>query len=202
MRKILCHCEQEFTANLPTRVDLDVNPELIQSIKDGTFLLCVCPACNARLKLDLETEILWPSKKSTLLLIPELERLPFLAGNKKVHKDHEIVIGYPELADRVTVLSCGLEPLAIEAIKHHICVKAKAENPDHKPVLFFETKNDNTLIFHMHGIKDGEIALVRIPLTLYTTIVSQSREQPEDELFQLLRNKNYLSYQNILIDGE
>ncbi len=202
MRKITCHCEQTFSVDLPETVNLDEKPDIIKDIADGSFLTCICPACEAELHTDLETDILWPSKKTKLRLIPELERFSFMSGKKKIPKDFQIVIGYPELADRIAVLQDNLDPLSIEALKYHLLEKAAEMSPEGEPSVYFEKLTDSgDLEFHMHGIKNGEVAVSIIPYGLYEKIKTMAETQPENELFSALKNGPYVSVQNVFSEN-
>ena len=141
MRKLTCHCEQTFNVDLPEIENIDENKETLADIASGSFLTCVCPTCNAVLHTDLRTRLEWPSKKRTIELIPEIDRLSLLSGAIAVEGATDIVIGYPELSDRMAVLASDLEPLVIEAVKYHLAVKARETGIDLKPVILFEKKN-------------------------------------------------------------
>lgn len=201
MRKLTCHCEQVFNVDFPETVNLDEDSGIIGKIADGSFLSCVCPTCNAVLHTDLRTRLDWPSKKTSIVLIPEIDRLSYLSGAESADKDAEVVIGYPELADRIAVLSAGLEPLVVEAIKYHLSVKAREAGTDLKPLVFFEKKTDSgDLEFHIHGIKKDEVAVMTVPFRVYETIGKEAASDPEGELFTSLKNGAYTSVQNILIE--
>jgi len=201
MRKLTCHCEQVFNVDLPEIVNLDTDKAIIKQIADGSFLTCVCPTCETVLHTDLQTRLEWPSKKTTLTLIPEIDRINFLSGMIPTEKDTEILIGFAELADRVAVLEADLSPLAIESLKYHLAIKARKSGTDIKPVIYFEKRTDNNeLEFHIHGLKKDEVAITRVPLQVYETIYQDTLKDPENELFTSLRNGAYLSVQNILIE--
>jgi len=201
MRKLTCHCEQVFNVDLSEVVNLDSDKNIIKQISDGSFLTCVCPTCETVLHTDLMTRLEWPSKKITLTLIPEIDRINYLSGMIPTESDTEILIGYAELADRVAVLEADLSPLAIEALKYHLAIKARKSGTDIKPVILFEKRTDNNeLEFHIHGLKKDEVAITRVPLQVYETIYKDTLGESDNELFSSLRNGAYLSVQNILIE--
>lgn len=203
MRKLTCHCDQTFNVDLPETVDLDERKELVGSIADGSFLSCVCPRCNAVLHTDVRTLLKWQSKRVSIDLIPETDRIPFLSGSVPGAPGAEVVIGYPELADRVAVIDAGLDPLVIEAVKYHLSAKAKESSADARPLVFFEKKNAaGDLEFHIHGLKKDEIAITTVPYRVYETIAKDAAEHPDEEIFASLRNGAYLSVQNILIEDD
>jgi len=201
MRKITCHCEQVFSVDIPDVVNLDTSEGTIEKIENGSFLACVCPACNSTLHTDLRTRFEWPSKKSNLVLIPEIERLAFMSGNLETETDAQTVIGFAELSDRISVLKENLEPLAVEAVKYHLAVKANTESPEARLTILFEKKcADGDLEFHLHGLKAGEVAVTVIPMRIYDSIIRDIAAHPDVEPYASLRNGTYLSVRNILIE--
>jgi hypothetical protein len=203
MRTLTCHCEQIFKVDLAELVNLDSTPDVIGQIADGSFLTCVCPTCGAELHTDLKTRIDWPSKKTSILLIPEIDRLAWLSGALETDKDVQITIGYAELADRIAVLAAGLTPLAVEAIKYHLAVKARDASPDVRPVILFDKLLDSgDLEFHIHGLKQNEVALTVIPQSLYRSILDDAMTHPENEPYASLTNGAYVSVQNILLEDD
>ncbi len=203
MRKLTCHCEQVFNVDLPESVDLDANPETIANIANGSFLSCVCPACNSVLHTDLKTKVEWPSKNTTLTLIPEIDRLTFLSGSLKEIGGTTAVIGYAELADRVAVISNALDPVAIEALKYHLAVKAAETAKSAKTSIYFERKTESgDIVFHIHGLKENEVAVMTVPVDVYRSVLADIKANPADDTYAALSRGDYLSYQNILIEGQ
>jgi len=201
VRKITCPCDQVFSVDIPETVNLDSSEETIARIENGSFLSCVCPSCNSVLHTDLRTRFEWPSKKTNILLIPEMERIAFLSGNLETDPDAETVIGFAELADRVSALKDGLEPLAVEAVKYHLATKARSTSPSSQLTILYERKRENgDLEFHIHGLKTDEVAVTVIPPRVYDGIVKDIGEHPDGEPYASLRNGSYLSIQNILIE--
>jgi hypothetical protein len=201
MRKLTCHCEQVFNVDLPEIVNLDEHPETINDIANGSFLTCVCPTCNSELHTDLKTRLEWPSKKTNIVLIPEIDRFAYISGTLPPEENAEVVIGYAELADRVAVRAANLDPLAIETIKYHLATKAGETNPDaHVTILFDKKKDDGSLEFHLHGLRANEVAVSVIPLSLYAAILDDSRKNADNDPYAALKNGAYLSVKNILIE--
>ncbi|ULQ59960.1 CpXC domain-containing protein [Brucepastera parasyntrophica] len=202
MRKITCLCEQTFNADLPETVNIDENPELVTDIQQGVFLTCICPSCNADVRTELKTRINWPSKNVSIVLLPETDRFSFLSGKISPEQpDDEIVIGYPEMADRVAVYSASLEPMAVEAVKVHLATKAKESAPDADITIMFESLRDNKdLEFHIHGLKSGEVAVTLVPFNVYETILNEIHDNPASS-YNELKNGQYVSVNNILIEG-
>lgn len=201
MRKITCHCEQEFNVDIPETVDLDKSPSILSDVATGAFLACICPACNAELHLDLRTTFEWPSKRVVVTLIPELERLSLLSGAVKPRSGETFVVGYAELADRLAVISAGLEPFAVEMLKVRLLERARETNPANTPTLYFERASETgDLVFHAHGVRDGEVAVTTVPRRIYDAILAEYRSNPKGEDFTALANGSYVSVRNVLVE--
>lgn len=203
MRKITCHCEQEFTVDFPEVVNLDDKPELIAAIQNGVFLSCICPACKTELNTELPTRIEWPSKNLNLDFVPEIERFSWFAAQHKTENSLQTVIGYPELADRISVLASNLEPAAVEAIKFYLLASSREAKALQKISFVFEKITESgELEFHIHGLKENEIAVSRIQRHVYDSVLEKYRKAPNEDPFPSLFFGSYLSVQNVLIEDE
>lgn len=201
MRTLTCHCEQTFNVDIPETVNLDNTPEVIASIADGSFLTCVCPRCNATLQTDLKTRFDWPSRKVSIVLIPEIDRFAYLSGMIPHEADAQAVIGYAELADRVAVIAAELDPVAVEAIKYHLLVKSREVAGDSKATIVFEKVDEGgNLEFRIHGIREGEIAVSKMPRSIYDTIKADLSADPDKDPYPQITNGSYISVKNILIE--
>jgi hypothetical protein len=206
-QKIPCFCENAFSVDVPDEIDLDARPEYINEIMDGTFMNFICPSCGKKHKPEFPITINWPERKLRIEALPELERGEFYRRRKKAGKKSEpkepppleTVIGYPELADRIAVIRDGLEPAAVEALKYYLLVKAEEslKDEDREISIWYQGKTDS-LEFHIHGIREGEVAVMRIPLALYEKTLDDYKKRPRGEIFASLRTGSYLSVQNML----
>ncbi len=201
MRKITCPCEQVFKAEIPETVNLDNDKDALDKIIKGTILSCICPSCNAELNLDLPLTVSWPSRRTTIHMVPEIERLSLISGKTAMKKNTEYVVGYAELVDRVSVLRDNLEPVVVESIKLRLLEKARESVTSDRPVILYEKNTpDNDLEFHIHGLRENEVAVTRIPRHLYDSVLEHYQSNPEQEDYTALRNGGYLSVRNILLE--
>ena len=217
MQKITCKCDCSFDVEYEKVIDLDVRPALTEEIKKGAFLSFTCPSCRSKVNVELETEFVWKSKKTTLLFVSEKKRmecLAFCAGavrinaenNEKVKteflkKGQTPVIGYPELADRIAVLDSGLDPEIIEAVKFFLLDNGKDIKGKRIQILF-EKLEGESIEFHMHGLREKEVAVMRVPLHLYHSVEADRKAGKQKEVFQALWLGPYLSYKNIHAEGD
>jgi hypothetical protein len=113
----------------------------------------------------------------------------------------ETVIGYPELLDRIAVFRDGLDSTAVEAVKYFLLLKAEDSRLEHPPGaempgreapvppgrgelrVWYRGKRPagdsggagEILEFHLEGLREGELAVSRIPLSLYEKTLEESR---------------------------
>lgn len=204
-RKIPCFCDNTFTVEVPEEIDLDLRPQYIDEIMDGSFMIFTCASCGKKHKPEFPITVLWPSHAIRFEVLPELERGEFYRRKKdppfsvKPPIDKaETIIGYPELADRIAVLRDGLEPSVIEALKYFILLKADEAYPEEEISIWYQSRGADSLEFHLHGLKQDEVAVTRIPLALYEKTLEDYRRHPKGEPFASLRFRSYLSVQNMM----
>jgi len=212
-RKITCPCDKVFEVEVPEEINLDTDPVYIDEIKNGSFFNFSCPACGKKHKPEFPLSILWPSKKLCFEVLPELERSEFYKRGKKTEQKgsdgtgtFETIIGYPEMADRLTVIHDGFEPAPVEAIKYYLQLKAEEQYPDEEIEIWYFgfSKGGDALgieaflEFHIHGIKENEVAVMKVPISLYEKTLYDYKDNPKKEIFRLLRVKTYLSVKNTM----
>jgi hypothetical protein len=211
-RKVPCPCDKVFEVEVPEEINLDTDPFYMDEIKDGSFFNFSCPACGKKHKPEFPLSILWPSKKLRFEVLPELERGEFYRRKKSAEQkgsdDVETIIGYPEMADRLSVIHDGFESAPVEAIKYYLLLKAEEQYPDEEIEIWyfgFSKGGDalgieDFLEFHIHGIKENEVAVMKVPLSLYEKTLFDYKSNPKKEIFRVLRVKTYLSVKNTTRD--
>jgi hypothetical protein len=201
-QKIPCFCDNTFTVDVPEKIDLDANSEYIDQIINGTFLNFTCPGCGKKHKPEFAITIAWPVKKIRFEVFPELDRGEFYRRKKETPDKgplvKETIIGYPELSDRIMVYRDGLEPAAVEAVKYFLYLKAEESYPDSELEIWYISSSMEVLEFHIHGIKQDEIAVMKIPFSLYKKTLDDYKKHPKDEMFSALRVRTYLSVKNTM----
>ena len=207
-RKIPCFCDNTFEVEIPEEINLDADPQFIEDILAGNFMNFTCGSCGKRHKPEFPLTVNWPSKNLIMEVLPELERGAFY--RRKPKKDNapssqaapaaqmETVISYPEMAERIAMIRDGFVAEAVEAIKYYLFVKADEAYPEEDINVWYNAKKDNNLEFHIHGIKDNEVAVTQVPLSLYEKTLSDFKANPKEEPFPSLRTKSYCSIQNML----
>jgi hypothetical protein len=196
MRTITCSCDSTFEADLPESINLDAQPEQKDALAAGAFMTVACPNCGRTLKPEFLIHVSWPSRGLDILAVPELDRvdIPELASKEGVS---DAVAGYAELADRVSVAAAGLDPTTIEALKYYLLLRASEADPDAEVSAWFHSVGTDFLEFHLHGLRPGEVAVSRIPRSLYERTLAEGKAHPDKEPFRSLRKGCHLSVQNL-----
>ncbi|MFA6508807.1 MAG: CpXC domain-containing protein [Treponemataceae bacterium] len=201
MRTIVCSCDASFDADLPDSIDLDQQPQQVEALLSGSFMTVTCPTCGRKLKPEFPLRLTWGSRGVKLYVIPELDR-PELAEMDEKGIESIFVVGYPELADRIAVISADLEPMAIEALKYYLLVKAAEADPNAEASAWFHALNADTIDFHVHGLRPGEVAVSKVPRSLYERTLAEFRAHPDSEPFRSIQNGKYISVQNLFKSEE
>jgi len=196
-KNINCLCGTNIPIEYIENVDIDAKPDVLESIFSGTFMSYNCSYCGKKHKPEYRITITWKSKNYIVEVIPELERGEFYRS-KAENQSTETVIGFPEMADRLSVIKDNLEPIIIETIKSYLLTKAEENYPDKEINAWYHCKNNDGIEFHLDGIRPGEMAVMRIPFEMYEKTLDDFRKRPKNELFTSLRVRSYLSVQNML----
>lgn len=199
-RNINCPCGKVFSAEYDSEIDLDKNAGVIDKILSGMFMSFDCPVCGKKHKPEYSVVVAWPSRNVRFEVLPELDRGDFYRSGKDA-AGAETIIGYPELSDRVAVLRENLEPAVIEALKYYMLIKAEENYPDRDITAWYHANDSENIEFHLHGIREGEVAVMKIPLNIYNKTLDDYKKHPKKDIFASLRVRSYLSVQNLLGHG-
>jgi hypothetical protein len=187
-RKLDCYCGASFEDEFPEQVDLDAHDDLLDSILAGDFMTVDCPECGKHLKPEFPVRIISSrTMKMDLFLVPELDRGGLERGDLDypLPPAQRVVVGYPELVEKIRIHRAGLDDRAIEVIKYHLLSRAMEgeEMGDRDPSVVFQGVEDDRLVFHIQGMKDGKIAVSRIPKETYLKVQPRLDELAGEEPF-------------------
>jgi hypothetical protein len=59
-------------------------------------------------------------------------------------------------------------------------------------------ETEASLQFHIHGIRKDEVAVMKVPLSLYEKTLDDYKKHPKKEVFSDLRVRTYLSVKNTM----
>jgi len=195
-QNINCPCGKNFFIEVEEEIDLDQNQEQLEKISNGTFMSFSCPACTKIHKPEYRIVLLWKSKNLKLEVLPELARGEFYRREENV--SFETVIGYPEMAERLSIIADDLEPAAIEALKYYLLAKAEENYPEKDINAWYHEKEHSGIVFHLDGIREGELAVMKVPIRTYEKACEDYRKKTKNDIFSSLRCRSYLSVQNVL----
>lgn len=188
MRTISCRCEAEIQIDLPDSIDLDADGTSRAAMADGSFLATVCPRCGATVRPELELAVRMPSAGLNAVVVPELERLSVYRGKVDAPKGAELLIGFPELFERVRMLRDGLDPAAVEIVKYVLLGKAEESEPESDISVRYHGLEGGKLSFHVLGLKNGQTGVVALPRDSYDRIKKDlptaSKRPPFNEVFK------------------
>jgi len=201
-RKITCHCGNIVDYSFPEKIDVFKKPALVDGILENTFLQVACDSCGAELKPDFSMifeQVTGPSGKICIHYLPEVERTLFLAG--KIDTPCErIVIGYPELREKLLMFRESLDDRAVEILKFLLLEKAQSRE---NLTILLQEKKDAYLTFHLYGLKEGEVGISRVPLSLYEKVISTYDERVKtDEVYGQITKAPYVSINKISLEEE
>ncbi|MBN2534063.1 MAG: CpXC domain-containing protein [Spirochaetales bacterium] len=206
MKKITCYCEEIFDADIPDEVDLDKNPETITAIIDGKFMSITCPRCGKLLKPEYPFKLFSNSSGINLFFIPELDRSPYLLGKLEysIGTPDRVVIGYRELVEKISIYKEKLDDRIIETIKYYLMKKAveTSNNEEADIDVYFHEKKSGTFIFHIEGLKLGEIAETKIKKDMYDKIAKDIDQKIKSDPFKAFLSPPYVSIKRIYIENE
>ena len=202
MRTVTCNCETSFEADLPDQIDLDHEPGRLDQILAGSFFQITCPNCGNTLKPELRVRLISAKAGIDLLVLPEMERLSFFLGEMEVPKGTELLIGYAELFERARIVVDGLDATAIEIVKYWLRLKAEENAPEAQEITvayagFQAAEAAKTgprkLVFHISGIKEGEVAVLPVGEDYYGRILADKAKTLRAEPFVTMFKGPYRS---------
>jgi hypothetical protein len=187
-RHIACFCETTFDAELPSSADMSGDPEIEQVILDGTFMSVSCPGCGRRLSPEYPFRLTGVRGVAEIFLVPEADRGAYLRGKLEYETGSpaRIVVGFPELAEKVLIASLGLDDRVIEMMKYYLLTGSKPEGtamPETDVSILYRGKEAGRHVFNIIGMKAGEVGVARLAEELYARIAADVETRVLDDPF-------------------
>lgn len=194
-----CRCDNELEFDVRDSLDLDREAGALASLLDGSYLSSACPRCGAVIRPEFAVRVRWASKGLDAQVLPELDRLAVYRGKGDAPSGVEILVGYPELFERIRMLSDGLEPKSVEVLKFFLYEKAADDAPDAELEVRYAGLIEEALEFHVAGLKEGQTAVAKLPRSAYDKAVrgfkDSASKPPLDKVFSgPYRSVKKLSY--------
>ena len=195
--KVPCTCYAPVDFEYDEVVDLAQAPEAANRIMAGSFMEVKCPKCGKALHPEFPFTVKHEGKKIDIQFLPERMRDDYLRGTSKYcfKKDGRIVIGFPELAEKLKIINEGFDDRVIEVIKYYMVSKIEADQkPENEIRAFFEcTDSDGNLVYQVLGLKDKEVAMITIPKSFYEVCKVKTLAYKNSEPFCLFLSPPYIS---------
>jgi len=195
-KELICYCEAKVELDVPERIDLTANPETKAEILAGRFMSVRCGTCGKLLKPEFPVRIDGVGGSTTLYFIPELDRLAYMRNKLPypVPETDRVVIGYEELLEKLRLADAELDDRVAEMIKYILYSKAVESAETEKEIrIFFNRRSDGTLVFHVHGLKEGEVGVLNVPETTVKKLTDTLPEKLEEEPFSRFLTGAYVS---------
>ncbi len=184
-RRIACFCENTFEAELPRSADLTVEPQVAELILKGDFMAVQCPACGKRLTPEFPFRL--HGNGWEVLMIPEEDRGTFERGKLEhpLGDATRVAVGFPELAEKVLIFGLGLDDRVIEIMKYYLLTGAaeRAGDEDAEPALSYHGREAGRHVFHVSGLRKGEVAVARMGPEVYDRIARDIEQRVRQEPF-------------------
>ncbi len=188
-RHIACFCQSSFDAPLPESADLAADPGVQELILSGDFMAVSCPSCGKRLTPEFPFRLTGVMKVGEIFLIPEADHAAFLRGKLEyqVGKPGRIVVGFPELAEKVLICARGLDDRVIEIMKYYLLTGSAAgggQEQEKEVTLAYRGVEGGKHLFHILGIKAGEVGVARLAEQFYEKIAADVESRVREEPFR------------------
>ncbi len=200
MGKIVCQCGKHIDVDFPDFIDLDKEQGKLESILSGNFMTAECPECQNLLKPELPVHLACGSRHLDLFLVPETERKKALGGELPypIPQGAQIVIGYAELVEGLALAGENLDARAVEILKYFLLKQAieSAESGGQIRIRFEKIEEDK-LVFHIHGMRQDEVGIFKVPVATYEKALSGMSEHLEQEPLADVLKPPYISVNKI-----
>jgi hypothetical protein len=201
-RSIACFCENVFETDIPDAVDLSAEPSIVEEVLRGEFMTVSCPLCGKRLSPEFPCLFAGASERGDIFFVPELDRVSFLRGKLSYDpgKPWRVAIGFPELAEKLRVIGRGLDDRVIEIMKYYLLTRsadqqgmASTEDGEGDVTALFAGEEHGNMLFHISGLRKGEIAVAKLGRDLYSKIEADIETRVTEEPFKEICGGPYVS---------
>jgi len=194
-RRIACFCEATFDAEMPSAADLAQDPEVGELIASGNFGAVTCPACGRRLTPEYPFLLGGVKPVGEIFMVPEADRSAYerSALDYPVGTPGRVVVGFPELAEKVLIAGLGLDDRVVEIMKYYLLTGSRGsadqqegedEGPDTDVTVRYRGLEAGRHLFHIVGLKRDEVGVARLADELYRKIAADVETRVAEEPFR------------------
>lgn len=85
-----------------------------------------CPRCGKRLTPEFPFRLSLAGGRGEIMLVPEKDRIGLARGklDYELGSPYRVVVGFPELAEKLHILAAGLDDRVIEIMKYYLLTGA------------------------------------------------------------------------------
>ncbi len=187
-RLLTCICENKFEVDVPDTIDLSEKPDIAVDIRTGHFLEYRCPLCGKLLKPEFPLHIVDKKHGIDVFFIPELDRGKYFRKKLEyeVGKPDRVVIGYPELIEKLLLQSEGIDDRAVELIKYYMVRKALSENAKAIPKITVTVVERGKMKFQLEGLRDDSVGITWIEHGTYKKALKDIKRRLDSTLKRIL----------------
>jgi len=186
-RRIACFCDNVFDADVPDSADLQTEPEVEKLIASGDFMAVTCPRCGKQLTPEFPFRLSLAGGRGEMVLVPEKDRSGLARGrlDYELGSPSRVVVGFPEMAEKLHILAAGLDDRVIEIMKYYLLTGAAGEEDQDRDVtLRYKGEHEGRHVFHVIGLKEGEIGVARLSPEIYRKIAADVETRVKEEPFK------------------
>ncbi len=205
-RSITCFCEHAFEAEIPDAVDLTKEPAVADQVLRGEFMTVPCPQCGKKLSPEFPCLFSGLAGDRSVFFIPELDRVSYLRGKLPYGTGNpwRIAVGFAELAEKFRLVSLGMDDRVTEIMKYYLLTRssgnegmASTEDGEGDVTVLFAGEEQGRLVFHISGLRKGEIAVARLGRDLFAKIESDIEKRVAEDPFREFCSGPYVSVRRI-----
>jgi CpXC protein len=203
-RRIACFCDKVFDADIADSADLEADPEVEKQIETGDFMAVRCPQCGKRLTPEFPFRLSLRGGQGELLMVPEKDRSDLARGKLgyQTGSPYRIVVGFPEMAEKLRILGAELDDRVIEIMKYYLLTGSMAnEDQDRDVTLLYKGQEDKRHVFHVLGLKEGEIGVASLGNEIYAKIASDVETRAGEEPFRDFCSPPWVSLRRLSSGG-
>ena len=195
---ITCRCENRVEIVVEAEYDISIGSPAHQAIRDGSFLSTRCDRCGERVAAEFDFEAIDGCQRR-MRFLPESQRNRFMLGTVEISEGQRVLIGFRELAEHVELMRDRLEREPIEFMKYQILRRA---NSTADVRIYYDGREGSELRFHIHGLKEDEIAVMRLPETIYSRSRTDVDSLRGSEPIRTILEPPYVSIHKIELEPE
>jgi hypothetical protein len=217
-RNITCYCENTFEADIPDSVDVAAEPEAVEDVLRGEFMTVKCPLCGKRLAPEYPCLFFGSPGDRDIFMVPELDRVAYLRGKLpyETGSPWRVAIGFPELAEKLRLVKLGLDDRVIEIMKYYLLTRSAQSTagesegtgpadghsvrsaPERDVTALCSGGEADRIVFQVTGLREGEVAVARLPRDLYGKIDTDVEKRIKEEPFKDFCIPPYVSVRRII----